>query len=408
MKNFIKVILILISIVFFTSFIIKNEWGFFGHMKINRMAVYTLPPEMMYFFKPNIEFFTEHGPDPDKRKYIDPHEAIKHYIDIDYWGEYPFPDLPRTWNGVMYKYAEIYSVNDGTKSLLFGPEVNEIVGDTIFGNNVKCSIVNYKSFINTKVASKIINEELVFSIDSFLYWLNVEGHILDDSKIEVIEHFSKEGILPYHLYQYYFALVHAFEDKNPKSIIRRANDMGHYMADAHVPLHTTKNYNGQLTGQVGIHAFWENRIPELLCDEEFDFFVGKAEYVENVRDFFWRIILKSHSLKDRVLAAEKRASLLIPDDKKFVFAERNGVVTKLQSEEYTRAFNKELNGMVEMRMRDVVKALGDIWYTAWIDAGQPNLKDITTIKWTKKEREEMKKVNSADKNGKMFGRDHWD
>jgi len=91
-----------------------------------------------------------------------------------------------------------------------------------------------------------------------------------------------------------------------------------------------------------------------------------------------------------------------------VFAERNGVVTRLQSEEYTRAFNNELNGMVEMRMRDAIKSLGDVWYTAWIDAGQPDLKDITDIKWTKKELEEMKKINNADKNGTFHGRDHWD
>ena len=74
------------------------------------MAVFTLPPEMMYFFKANIEFLTDHAPDPDKRKYVDPQEAIKHYIDIDYWGKYPFPDLPRTWLGSMNKYTEIYTV----------------------------------------------------------------------------------------------------------------------------------------------------------------------------------------------------------------------------------------------------------------------------------------------------------
>ncbi len=372
------------------------------------MAVFTLPPEMMYFFKPNIEFFTEHGPDPDKRKYVDPHEAIRHYIDIDNWGEYPFPNLPRTWLGVMIKYVEISAVYEDTKMTLFSPTINGFEGDTIYGNNVKCSFDKYSAFIKDTIVNNILNGEMVFPVDSLSKWLDIDLPLYKDFTIIVEENFSKEGISPYFLYQYYYALVHAFEKRNAKSIIRRANDIGHYIADASVPLHTTKNYNGQLTGQKGIHAFWENRIPELLADKEFDFFVGKAEYIDNIRNFFWDIILKSHSNKDKVLEAEMKIRKAFPDDKKYVFAERNGVVTRLQSEEYTRAFNNELNGMVEMRMRDAIKSLGDVWYTAWIDAGQPDLKDITDINWTKKELEEMKKINNADKNGTFHGRDHWD
>ena len=34
-----------------------------------------------------------------------------------------------------------------------------------------------------------------------------------------------------------------------------ATDLGHYIANAHVPLHTTLNYNGQLSNQSGFHAF---------------------------------------------------------------------------------------------------------------------------------------------------------
>lgn len=372
------------------------------------MAVFTLPPEMMYFFKENIEFLTDHGPDPDKRKYVDPTEAVKHYIDIDYWGEYPFPDLPRKWTSVMTKYVEVYAIDGQDKALLFGPEINEIRNDTLFANNLKCPYSRYRTFIKKKVASRILKEELDFKVDSVERWLNIDLSIYKGSGIHIEEHFSQEGIVPYHLYQYYFALVHAFEENNPKKILRRANDIGHYIADASVPLHTTKNYNGQLTGQIGIHAFWENRIPELLGDTEFDYFVGKAEYIENVRDFFWSIVLKSHSLKDKVLEAERKVSMRIPDNEKFEYTERNGVVTRVQSEKYTRAFNVEMNGMVEMRMRDAIKALGSTWYTAWIDAGQPDLKKISDVKWSEKEIEEMKKLNNAEKNGKLMGRDHWD
>ena len=49
----------------------------------------------------------------------------------------------------------------------------------------------------------------------------------------------------------------------------------YYVGDAHVPLHTTENYNGKMTGQKGIHGFWESRLPEINADN-YNFFVLKA------------------------------------------------------------------------------------------------------------------------------------
>ncbi len=363
---------------------------------------------MLYFFKPNIEFLTEHAPDPDKRKFIDPHEAIRHYIDIDKWGKYPFENLPRTWLGAMKKYVEVYLVEGDDKMLLFAPDVNQVRNDTLFGNNITCLYDDYSDFIYDKVAYNILKEKLIFPKDSFCKWLDIDCSRLFAEDILVEENFSKEGIAPYHLYSYYKTLVQAFEEKNPKKILRRANDMGHYIADSSVPLHTTMNYNGQLTGQVGIHAFWENRIPEEICDEEFDFFVGKAQYIEDVRKFFWDIILTSHAYKDKVLETEMKLRKEFPDDRKFAFAERNGVVTKMQSREYTEAFDQELSGMVEERMKYAVKAIGDVWYSAWIDAGQPDLKNIGQPIWNEKEKKDFEKLNSIKEHEKHHGREHWD
>lgn len=38
---------------------------------------------------------------------------------------------------------------------------------------------------------------------------------------------------------------------------------------------------------------------------------------------------------------------------------------------YIRQFNTALNGMVERRMRQAIRAVGSIWFTAWVNAGQP-------------------------------------
>ena len=36
-----------------------------------------------------------------------------------------------------------------------------------------------------------------------------------------------------------------------------------------------------------------------------------------------------------------------------------------------------LVGMIERRMREAIIAVGSIWYTAWVDAGQPDLSSLT-------------------------------
>ncbi|MEO0873299.1 MAG: hypothetical protein AAFY48_01730, partial [Bacteroidota bacterium] len=84
-----------------------SEWGFFGHRRINRMAVFTLPVEMMPFFRANLEYLTDHAVDPDKRRYATKHEAVRHYIDIDHWGEYPFEEVPRNWTEALLRYGEL-------------------------------------------------------------------------------------------------------------------------------------------------------------------------------------------------------------------------------------------------------------------------------------------------------------
>src|SRR5690606_11742694 len=64
--------------------------------------VFTLPPEMIKFYKKNIEYITEHAVDPDKRRYAVEGEAPRHYIDIDHYaedGQDPFEVMPK--NGTM-------------------------------------------------------------------------------------------------------------------------------------------------------------------------------------------------------------------------------------------------------------------------------------------------------------------
>lgn len=274
------------------------SWGFFGHKKINRMAVFTLPPEMIGFYKNNIEYITEHAVDPDKRRYAVEGEAPRHYIDLDHYvkdGEDPFDVVPKPWTKAVEKFTE----------------------DTL----------------------------------------------------------QAYGIVPWHVNLMVMRLTKAFEEKDVDKILRVSADLGHYIGDSHVPLHTTKNYNGQLTNQKGIHGFWESRLPELKA-KEYDYFVGRAVYVEDILEDEWQSVRESFAAKDSVLDLERKLNNEFPNDRKYAFENRGTVVMKTYSEDYSNAYHDMLNGMVERRLTQSIIKVGSYWYTAWVNAGQPNLNDL--------------------------------
>ncbi|MBT5858945.1 MAG: S1/P1 Nuclease [Flavobacteriales bacterium] len=267
-------------------------WGFFAHKRVNKYAVFTLPEELIGFYKHNIEYVEEHSVDPDKRRYALKEEAPRHYIDIDHYGENPFEKMPRKWNDAVAKYSE----------------------DTL------------KAY----------------------------------------------GILPWHIQTIYNRLVYAFIDKDVSKILKYSADLGHYIADAHVPLHTTENYNGQLTGQKGIHAFWESRLPELFS-EDYNYLVGTAQYKYSVLDFAWETVESSHAALDSVLSFDKILSETFEKDKQYSYEKRGAKTINVRSEDFSAAYHDMLDGMVERRMRKTIISIGSLWYSAWIDAGQPVL-----------------------------------
>lgn len=275
-----------------------SSWGFFAHKKINRLAVFTLPMEMASFFKKNIRYIEESAVNPDRRRYIVPDEASRHYIDLDTYGDSAAFKLPRYWKDAVEKIGE----------------------------------------------------------DSL----------------------RRHGILPWNIQRVYFQLKDAFFIRDPEKILKLSADLGHYVADAHVPLHTTKNYDGQFTNQIGIHAFWESRLPELFSSE-FDFYTGKATYISNVQLEFWKIISRTNQSLDSVLRFEKQLSEQW-GEKKYNFESQGRQTVKVFSNNYSVAYHERLSGMVERQMRSSILVTGSLLYSAWVDAGQPDLKSLIDYK----------------------------
>ncbi len=145
-----------------------------------------------------------------------------------------------------------------------------------------------------------------------------------------------------------------------------------------MPLHASKNHNGQYTDQKGIHGFWESRIPELLAEKEWDFFIGKAEYIKNPADFIWARVMESAAAADTVLKFEKELSVSVSCRSKILLLKIVMVMLIRQySSAYSKAYNEKLKGMVERRMRQSIFAVASFWYTAWVNAGQPDLTKLS-------------------------------
>lgn len=187
---------------------------------------------------------------------------------------------------------------------------------------------------------------------------------------------NAHGIVPWWIQTMLGRLTAAFKEKNQSKILKLSAEIGHYLADAHVPLHASSNHNGQLTNQAGIHGFWESRLPELLAEKEWDFFIGKAAYISHPAAFTWKRVYESAAAADTVLRLEKELSAAFRPDQRFAFETRNGLLVKQYSAAYARAYNRLLQGMVERRMRQSIYAVASFWYTAWVNAGQPDLKNL--------------------------------
>ena len=212
------------------------------------------------------------------------------------------------------------------------------------------------------------------------------------------------GILPWWLQTMLNRLTGAFKEKNQAKILICSAEIGHYLADAHVPLHATSNHNGQQTGQTGIHGFWESRIPELLAEKEWDFFIGKAAYIKNPAEFIWQRVLESAAASDTVLRYEKELTKNFPVDQKYSFEQKNGLTVRQYSSAFSKKYNNGLHGMIERRMRQSIYAVASFWYTAWVNAGQPDLKNCTHREFSADDLKEFDRLTLAWKGS--TGREH--
>ncbi|HTE01194.1 MAG TPA: zinc dependent phospholipase C family protein [Mucilaginibacter sp.] len=211
---------------------------------------------------------------------------------------------------------------------------------------------------------------------------------------------NKYGTVPWEIQYQYYKLVKAFKAHDTTAILKTSANLGHYIADAHVPLHLTKNYDGQLTHQNGIHALWESRLPELFSDG-YNYHVGKARYIESPINEAFRICRSSFKCVDSVLRFERMISKAISEDKKYEMVKRSSKNVKDYSVAYAKAYHNALKGMVARRMRSAILEIGSFWYSAWVDAGQPDLNKLIVTPLSAEEKRKIQHEAVLYRDGKM-------
>jgi hypothetical protein len=198
------------------------------------------------------------------------------------------------------------------------------------------------------------------------------------------------GYVPYHIVWMKERLTEAFRNKNKDSILFYAADIGHYIGDAHVPLHTTLNYDGQLTNQKGLHSLWESAVPELELDQYDLYALRKARYLDDPATAIWKAIRESYMAVPTVLDLERNISKKFSDSTKYRIQMRNGKESKSYSTAFAKAYGEALKPMVNDRLKAAAAMIADFWYTSWVDGGKPDMDDLTAS-FSRKDKKQLRK-----------------
>ena len=167
---------------------------------------------------------------------------------------------------------------------------------------------------------------------------------------------SRDGVLPWQIGEFSLRLTKAMKAGNWEEVKLDAAALAHYVADAHDPLHTTQNFDGQMTLQTGLLA----RFDIHLFDRYSKFFIMHPENAEKIDDpteYAFQTCLASNVWVNLIIWSDLRA--------------REGL-TDYNDEYYDRFYN-QVGPTVVHEINAAAHDAGSYWYTAWLNAGRPQL-----------------------------------
>ena len=170
----------------------------------------------------------------------------------------------------------------------------------------------------------------------------------------------KDGMLPWREQEEFGNLRRAFEGFTrhagyaPGDVALFAAVAAHYVQDAEQPLHASVNYDGQLTGQYGVHSRFESGLFERF-ESKMTITPAAPAPIANIRDEMFDILLASYRLVDPVLAADKAAI----------------AGKETYDDEYFAAFFADVRPVIERQLAASITKTAALFLSAWEQAGRP-------------------------------------
>jgi hypothetical protein len=167
---------------------------------------------------------------------------------------------------------------------------------------------------------------------------------------------NRDGVLPWQIGDYSLRLTNSLKAQNWPEARLNAAVLAHYVADAHDPLHTTSNYDGQLTGQTGLAS----RFGLSLIERYQGFFIFRpipAAKIDDPTEYAFQAVLEANTWVNQIVLFDRRA---VEDFRDF-------------NDDYFDRFYSQAGSIVVREINAAACDAGSYWYTAWLNAGRPAL-----------------------------------
>lgn len=171
------------------------------------------------------------------------------------------------------------------------------------------------------------------------------------------------GTLPWATMNTYQLLKDDFGKRLWHKAMLDASDLGHYVADGHMPLHISANYDGQKTGNSGIHSRYESNMVGSYQTQLSNYTGDSVHAISNVTNYVFNYIYANHHYVDSVLIADTYATNLAG----------NNVSTAY----YTALWSK--TSFTPKLFRNASHALAELIYNAWAAAGKPSFGLVSSV-----------------------------
>lgn len=164
-----------------------------------------------------------------------------------------------------------------------------------------------------------------------------------------------QGYLPWATLNTFDSLVACMARHDWDKAVLFAADLGHYVADGHMPMHITRNYNGQYSDNYGIHSRYESTMINYHISE-FIYTGYETNIIEDVDQYIFNYIYNNYSFVDSILSADDYAKNLAGNT---------------NSVEYKEALWDRSKGFTIPLFKEASHSLSELIYTAWVIAGSP-------------------------------------